>query len=337
MFIPFPSSALLLALRPYMSFIGQATSGAGELLRTFFTLTAVDIIVTVSAVCLLLVAWLYVAIVLFAGLRHLNTLKRSIIRLFIRSSSIYSCASLPISTMSFSLDCHLPPILFGSVDKVVTIWYFNTFSTKFEYVPEHNRYQVRQSDSSESPSSSKATKFLSSPALSDRSIAQVRSTPCIEQVPKQGASKQVRWSEPTYIPYPTKEAILKHLPNWPEELRVDSSNASDDVDHILSCVREWVSHVETRCGCLSDELHSLLKNVNTYRTTCERDVFIEACKAWKEECIKSARQQVLEAPSIMPSTRKSVIKNSMNRDANRRQSFKSGIDYESKRRQRSIY
>ena len=65
--------------------------------------------------------------------------------------------------------------------------------------------------------------------------------------------------------------------------------------------------------------------------------------AWKKECIKrsssvteSARQQVLEAPSIIPFPRRSAIKNGMNRDANRRQSFKSGINYESKRRQRSV-
>ena len=315
----------LLALRAF-------SSGATELLRTSFPLTAVDIIVAVSAVCLLLVVWSYVAIVLFAGLRHLNILKRSIIRFFSRSSSSYSCASLPISTMSHcnrdclvdiprksSLACQLPPILFGSVDELVTNWYFNAFSMQFEYVPGHNRYQVRQSNSSESPASSKATKFSavpSSPASSDRSITRIRSIPCIGLVPKQGASKQVSWSEPTYIQYTTKEDILEHLPDWPEQLRIDSSNAKDEVHHILSHAGKWVCHVEERCGCLSDELHSLFKSVNTYRTTCELDVFIEACIAWKKECIKqssnvteSACQQVLEAQSIIPSPCRSAIKN----------------------------
>ena len=126
----------------------------------------------------------------------------------------------------------------------------------------------------------------SSPAPSDRSITRIRSIPCIGLVPKQGASKQVSWSEPTYIQYTTKEDILEHLPDWPGKLHIDSSNDRDEVNHILSHLGEWVCHVEERCGCLSDKLHSLLKNVNTYRTTCELNVFIEASMAWKEEYIK---------------------------------------------------
>ena len=143
---------MLPAFPPALLVLRAFSSGATELLRTSFPLTAVDIIVAVSAVCLLLVVWSYVAIVLFAGLRHLNTLKRSIICLFSRSTSSYSCAPLPISTISHcdrdclmdipgksSLDCQLPPIVFGSVDELVTNWYFNAFSMQFEYISEHNR------------------------------------------------------------------------------------------------------------------------------------------------------------------------------------------------------
>ena len=93
----------------------------------------------------------------------------------------------------------------------------------------------------------------SSRAPSDRSIKRIHSIPCIDLVPKQGASKQVSWSEPTYIQYSTKEDILEHLPDWPQNLRIDSSNARDERDQILVRLGEWVRHVEGRCGCLSDE------------------------------------------------------------------------------------
>ena len=97
----------------------------------------------------------------------------------------------------------------------------NLVPTELNFETEHNRYQVRQSDSSESPASSKATKFYvmpSSPVPSDHSITCIQSIPCIDLVPKQGTSKQFSWSEPTYIQYTTKEDILEHLPDWPEKI-----------------------------------------------------------------------------------------------------------------------